>query len=377
MPSPAPTPASPIQPLLDLAAVFITPDWNALLALFPIFLAILFIAWFAFTARKFATLGPTRRAPARVEPITPATVHMPGGSSSPIVVALGAGSLFAGVIVGGIWLIVGVIVLVLTLLVWFREAIRDYDHVAGRTDQRSLVPALVHEGPPPGVHMPGPSIRPFLGALGAGALFMGLVFGGWVLALAVIFFVWTLLGWLFDFTAEYRKVEEADHTGHLENIPDRRLPVRALQIFAVAFVVLGLLQLGIIPPAGPATAGGPGASGAPAGSGAPDGSGAPGGPAAPPGALVVVAKNIEYDVKTLEVDSGKPFTIFFENQDAASVPHDVDIRSADGAQLVEDEPTINGGTSQAYEYTALQPGTYEYRCSVHPVPAMTGTLTVK
>ena len=89
------------------------------------------------------------------------------------------------------------------------------------------------------------------------------------------------------------------------------------------------------------------------------------------------AKNIEYDVKSLEVAAGKPFTIFFVNQDDPSVPHDVDIRSADGSQLVRDEPTINGGTSQAYQYDALQPGTYEYRCSVHPVPAMTGTLTVK
>jgi len=367
MPSPAPTPGSPIQPLLDLAAIFITPDWNALLALFPVFLAILFIAWFAFTARKYATLGPTRRAPARIQPITPASVHMPGGSSAPIVVALGAGALFAGLVIGGVGILVGAIILVITLLVWFREAVRDYDHLAPQPQ----LPAIVHEGPPPGVHMPGPSIRPFLGALGAGALFMGLVIGGWVLALAVIFFVWTLLGWLVDFTAEYRKVEEADRTGHIENIPDRRLPIRALQVFAVAFVVLGLWQLGIIPPAGPATAGGPG------GSPGPSGAGGGGGPQPPPGALVVKAKNIEYDVKTLQVDAGKPFTIFFENQDDPSVPHDVDIRSADGSQLVKDEPTINGGTSQAYQYDALQPGTYEFRCSVHPVPAMTGTLTVK
>lgn len=369
MPSPAPTPASPIQPLLDLAAVFITPDWNALLALFPIFLAILFIAWFAFTARKFATLGPRRRAPARIQPITPATVHMPGGSSAPIFVALGAGALFAGLVIGGVGLLVGTIILVITLLAWFREAIRDYDHIEGRARRRAQLPAVVHEGPPPGVHMPGPSIRPLLGALGAGALFMGLVFGGWVLALAVVFLVWTLLGWLVDFTAEYRKVVEADHTGHLENIPDRRLPIRTLQVFAVAFVVLGLLQVGIIPPAGPATAGG---SAAPTG-----GTGTGGGGEVPPGALPVVAKNIEFDVKTLEVEAGKPFTIFFRNEDPASVPHDVDLRSADGSQLVQDQPTINGGTSQAYQYNALQAGTYEFRCSVHPVPAMTGTLTVK
>jgi plastocyanin/uncharacterized membrane protein len=376
MPSPVPTPGSPIQPLLDLAAVFITPDWNGLLALFPVFLAILFIAWIAFTARKWATVGPSRRAPARIQPITPPQVHMPGGSSAPIIVALGAGALFAGLVIGGIGLLVGATILVITLLFWFREAVRDYDHIEGRP----RLPAVIHEGPPPGVHMPGPSIRPLLGALGAAALFMGLVIGGWVLALAVIFLVWTLLGWLVDFTAEYGKVEEADRTGHLENIPARRLPVRTLQVFSVAFLVLGMWQLGIIPPAGPATAGGPGASGAPAGSGGPTasgGGGGSGGGAAPPGALTVVAKNIEYDVKTLEVDAGKPFTIFFRNEDPASVPHDVDIRSADGSQLVKDQPTINGGTSQAYQYDALQPGTYEFRCSVHPVPAMTGTLTVK
>jgi plastocyanin len=271
-------------------------------------------------------------------------------------------------------LVIGVAILVITLLVWGREAIRDYDHVAGRTSAQRL-PAVVHQGPPPGVHMPGPSIRPLLGALGAGALFMGLVFGGWVLVLSVVFLVWTLLGWLVDFTAEYRKVEEADHTGHLENIPDRRLPIRALQVFAVAFVLLGAWQLGIIPPAGQATAGAPGASGAPAGTGAPPGGG--GGGVAPPGALTVVAKNVEYDKKSLEVDAGKPFTIFFENQDPASVPHDIDLRSADGSQLIKDQPTINGGTSQAYQYDALQPGTYEYICSVHSVPPMTGTITVK
>jgi len=373
VPSPSPSPQTLMDTLLGVAAVFITPNWNGLLALFPVFLALLFIAWFAFTARKYATLGPRRRAPARVQPLTPAHVHMPGGSASPIIVAFGAGFLFAGMVIGGVGLLIGVVILVITLLVWGREAIRDFDHVAGRAAAEERLPAVVHQGPPPGVHMPGPSIRPFLGALGTGALFMGLVFGGWVLVLAVVFLVWTLLGWLVDFTAEYRKVEEADHTGHLENIPARRLPIRALQVFAVAFVLLGAWQLGIIPPAGQATAGGPGASGAPAGSGAPPG----GGGAAPPGALTVVARNIEYDKKSLEVDAGKPFTIFFENQDPASVPHDVDLKSADGSQLIKDQPTINGGSSQAYQYDALQPGTYEYICSVHSVPAMTGTITVR
>ena len=88
--------------------------------------------------------------------------------------------------------------------------------------------------------MPGPSIRPLLGALGSAALLGGLVVGGWVLILAVVFLVYTLIGWLVDATAEYRKTVEADRTGHLENIPTRRLPARTLQVFAVLFVLVGL-----------------------------------------------------------------------------------------------------------------------------------------
>jgi len=118
-----------------------------------------------------------------------------------------------------------------------------------------------------------------------------------------------------------------------------------------------MFQIGILPPAGPATAGGPGGSPGPSGGPAPSGGG--GGAQPPPGAQVVIAKGIEYDVKTLEVDGGKPFTLFFENQDATGVFHDIDLRSEDGSQLVQDQPTIDGGASQAYQYDALQPGTYE------------------
>jgi len=291
---------------------------------------------------------------------------MPGGSSAPILVALGAGALFLGLVAGGLLLWVGVGVLVVTLLAWFREAIRDYD----RIEPGRALPAIIHQGPPPGVHMPGPSTRPLLGALGSAALLGGLVAGGWVLVLAVIFLVWTLLGWLLDFTAEYRKVEEADRTGHLENIPTRRLPARTLQVFAVLFALVTLSQLGIIPPASPATAGGPGVSGAPGASGAP-----PSG-VGPPGALEVVAKTIAFDKKALEETAGQPFAIVFHNEDPATTTHDIDIRSKDGTTLKDQQPTP-GGTTQTYQYDALQAGEYVFICSIHPIEAMTGTLTVK
>jgi plastocyanin len=354
---------------LEVAAMFLTPDWAALLALFPVMLLLLFVAWFLWTVRKFATLGPTRRAPARIQPLTPANVHMPGGSSSPILVAFGAAALFIGLVVGGLGLLVGTTILVLTLLVWFREAIRDYEHL----EVAERLPAVVHTGPPPGVHMPGPSVLPILGALGTAALLGALVVGGWVLILAVVFLVYTLIGWLVDFTAEYRKVEEADHTGHLENITPRRLPTRTLQVFAVLFTLVGLSQLGIFPPAAPVT-GGPGAS--PGASGAPGASAEPGGgPVAPPGALTVVAKNFQFEQTTLEAPAGEPFAVFFRNEDPPGSLHDVDVRSPDGAQVIKDQPTTDGGATAVYEYDALDAGTYPYFCSIHA--NMTGTLTVQ
>jgi plastocyanin len=356
---PTEAPKDLVQTLLDLVSPLLQPDWNALLLLFPVLLLVLFVAWFAWTVRKFATLGPTRRAPARVQPVTPAHVHMPGASSAPILVAFGAGALFLGLVLGGVALWIGVVLLVVTLLAWFREAIRDYDHL--ETAQR--LPAVIHEGPPPGVHMPGPSIRPLLGALGSAALLGGLVVGGWVLILAVVFLVWTLLGWLVDFTAEYRKVEEADHTGHLENIPPRRLPMRTLQVFAVLFTLVALWQFGVFPPAGPATAD-PGASGPP-----------PSGPAEPTGPAIT-AQGIAFQPKALEVPAGQPFSILLRNQDPPGTPHDIDIRSADGATL-QDKTEIDGGTEEAYEYEPLDAGEYAFICSIHPIDAMTGTLTVR
>ena len=134
-----------IQTLLDVASIFVMPDWKALIAMIPIGLALLFAAWFLVTMRKYATVGPRRRAPARVEPLTPANVHMPGGSSAPILVAFGAGALFLGMVLGGLALWIGVAILVITLLAWFREAMRDYDHI----EPTQQLPALIHEGPPP------------------------------------------------------------------------------------------------------------------------------------------------------------------------------------------------------------------------------------
>jgi plastocyanin len=265
-------------------------------------------------------------------------------------------------VIGGTALLVGATILALTLLYWGREAIRDYDHAT----RAETLPAVVHPGPPPGVHMPGPSFRPILGAMGTAALMAGLVFGGWVLAAGVIILVATLVGWLVDARAEYAKTEEADRTGHLENIPAPRWPKGLLQGAAAIFVLAALVQAGVIPPQ--VSSGNGDAGGSPAPS---EGGGEPA------TAFTIVAKDIAYDIRAITVPADTPFTITLDNQDPAGVVHDADIRQGDKTTVLQDQQVVNGGESATYSYDGLPVGSYVFICSIHPVPNMTGTITVK
>jgi len=98
----------------------------------------------------------------------------------------------------------------------------------------------------------------------------------------------------------------------------------------------------------------------------------------PPGAvtLELSAALIAFDKLEIEVDTGQPFAIHFVNDDAAGTPHDVDIRLTDST-VVDDQPTIKAPSEVTYVYEALDAGTYTFICSVHPIPSMTGTLTVR
>jgi cytochrome c oxidase subunit II len=95
-------------------------------------------------------------------------------------------------------------------------------------------------------------------------------------------------------------------------------------------------------------------------------------------ALQLEAKNVAYDKHALEVPANAPFVINFKNDDPATLTHDIDIHGPDGTSVIADQTPIAGGTTAAYQYEGLAPGTYQFFCSVHPgVPGMQGTLTVK
>ncbi|MEO8469102.1 MAG: cupredoxin domain-containing protein [Chloroflexota bacterium] len=357
--------------ILDLLSRVVTPDWGELIKLIPVALLAVVALFFALTVRRYATVGPARRAPARFTPIAPPDIHMPGPSYSPVLAALGMGALFWGLVVGGTALWVGLAILVFALLYWGREAIHEYDQAAragGRRPEHraGMLPTVIHAGPPPGVHMPGPSFRPILGAIGTAAVLVGLVFGGWLLAAGLITFVVTLVGWLPDARAEYDKAVEADTTGHLENPPPPAWPRRLLQAGVVLFAVAVLFQTGILPPRSAATDGTATGSPGPSASEAPTAT-----------AFTIAAKDIAFDVKAIVVKADAPFTIDFANNDVPGVTHNIEIRATDGTTVVQTQDVINGGASVNYQYKALAAGRYVFICSIHPVPSMTGTITVK
>jgi plastocyanin len=350
--------------ILDLTKLLVIPDWGALIALLPVFMGLVVIVFFLGRFLQYRRLGPRRRRPGRVKPVTPPGVHMPGPTYAPVFAALGTFLLFMGLVFSGPILVLGLIALILTLLYWGREGLIDYDHVAGEHTQ---LPAVVHTGPPPGVHMPGPSFRPILASLGVAVLFAGLVFGGWVLAVGLIFTITALLGWLNDARKEYRQVVNADTTGHLENEPAPGWPKTLLTVFAVLVVVAVALNAGWFPPRS-AAGGSAGAGGSPAPSGGPAGSGGPGA-----GGITITASGVKFDQATLSAPADKAFKITLDNKDPGT-NHDVDFLDAAGAK-VYDMKDFAGPAVKTFDVQPLKAGAYKFECSIHPA-LMNGTLTV-
>ena len=344
--------------ILDITSQFVIPDWGALIALLPVFMGVIVIVFFASTVVRYLGVGPTRRRPGRISPPPPPGVHMPGPTLAPFFAAAGSFLLFLGLVFPGPVLILGLVALVLALLFWGQEGFREYDHVA---EEHPALPAVVHEGPPPGVHVPGPSFRPILASLGVFVLFLGLVFPGWILAVGLLAVIVSLLGWLNDARKEYNRTVQADQTGHLDNGPAPGWPKVLVPLFAFLVVAAVAINAGWFPPK--SAVGGSGGGPAPSG---PAGSGGPGG-------ITITAQNITFDKKTLSAPADKPFQIAFDNKDAGT-PHDVDILDA-SQKKVFDGKDFPGPATKTYDVPALKAGTYKFEYSIHPA-LMNGELTV-
>lgn len=358
--------------ILDVMAQLVTPDWGAIIAALPVIMVAVVLFILVLVFRGLMKAPPARRGKTRVDGRTPAGIHMPGPSFSPAFAATGTFLLLLGLVFGGITLVLGAIALVLTLLYWLAEGLRIYDKDIGPSAE--TLPAVVHDGPPPGVHMPGPSWQPFLGAVGVFLLFLGLVYGGWLLAVGVIALIATLVGWLTAAVQEYRRTVEADVTGHLDSGPPPRTPSRLLASLAILTVGAAVLQSSVFA-TGPANGESPSASpGAPA-SAAPSGPPASGGPApsGPAADVQVQAQGIKFLEATWTAPADKPFTIAFSNQDPGT-PHNIELKNAAGDVAFRGE-VFNGVETRVYDVPAQPAGEYQFVCTVHPT--MTGTATLK
>jgi plastocyanin len=359
--------------ILDLMSRLVMPDWGGLVALIPVALAgvaALFLIW---VVRRWMSAGPRRSGPGRVEPRPPAGIHMPGPSLAPLLAAVGAFLAVFGLVLGGWAFWLGVGALVITLFYWLREGVRDYEQVEPEPER---LPAVVHEGPPPGVHMPGPSFRPLLVACAATVLFFGLVFGGALLLAGVIVLAGALIGWLRDARREYVATVEADRTGHLDNGPEPSLPTGSIAVAGLIVAVAVAVNAGIIPPTSVAEGGQGGASpGASAGASPGASAAASAAPSLeiPAADLRVDAKGFAFTPNDLSATAGTAFTIAFVNGDPG-VPHDMVIRDGSGAIVFQGEP-VTGVAAVVYSVPALPAGTYPFVCSFHA--NMTGTLTTK
>jgi plastocyanin len=349
---------------LTFLSQFVIPDWGGLIALLPVFMAVLVILFFARMIYVYATVGPERVRGPRRPPVPPPGVHLPGPTYAPIFGAFGTFLVLLGLVFGGFLIVLGIVVLILSLLYWGHEALKDYDHVA------DLHPVVVQTYdaavPPAGVHVPGPTFRPILASLGVGIVFLGLVFPGWILVIGVVFTIVALLGWLNDARKEYRHVVDADRTGHLENEPAPTWPTKLFWSMGILLVVAVILTLGWFPPR--SASGGGEAGGSPAPSGAPPGSGEPG----PPGGITLVAEGVKFDQSKITAPAGKPFTITLDNKDSGT-NHDVDILDSTGKKVF-DGKDFAGVKVETYNVPELEAGTYKFECSIHPA-LMNGELT--
>jgi plastocyanin len=100
-----------------------------------------------------------------------------------------------------------------------------------------------------------------------------------------------------------------------------------------------------------------------------EGAGAPGGP------VTVTARGIAFDTRTITVSPGR-VTIRFDNQDA-NIPHNIAVYTDESAtrSLFVGE-VFPGPAVREYTFEVPEPGTYFFRCDVHPTQ-MTGTFVVR
>jgi plastocyanin len=91
-----------------------------------------------------------------------------------------------------------------------------------------------------------------------------------------------------------------------------------------------------------------------------------------PSAIRISANALQFSTSTIAAPAEKAFQIAFENQESSL--HNVAIYTDSGAgTVIFRQDPFAGPRTVVYDVPALSPGSYYFRCDVHP--AMNGTVT--
>lgn len=89
----------------------------------------------------------------------------------------------------------------------------------------------------------------------------------------------------------------------------------------------------------------------------------------------IVAENIAFNPKQLTASAGVPLTITLDNRDA-DVVHDIIIYAPGSSTVVAQTSVISGPATTSTTFTPAAPGTYPFKCSVHP-QQMFGAIAIQ
>jgi plastocyanin len=92
--------------------------------------------------------------------------------------------------------------------------------------------------------------------------------------------------------------------------------------------------------------------------------------------VTLIALDLAFDKEEITLTAGAETTICLDNQDQ-TLPHNVAIYEDESAEtLIFQGDIVEGATTTRYTFTAPDPGTYFFRCDLHPIQ-MTGTVIVE
>ncbi|HEY4753617.1 MAG TPA: hypothetical protein VIH37_10040, partial [Candidatus Limnocylindrales bacterium] len=107
--------------LIAWTGALVAPDWGALVALIPIVVAFVALAFLVITSIKWASVGPTRRTPGRRLPLAPDGSPIRAPKYGPLALALGVFTAVFGLVAASPVLAVGIAVAVVGAIWWAAE----------------------------------------------------------------------------------------------------------------------------------------------------------------------------------------------------------------------------------------------------------------